>query len=349
MKNIINILILIALLVVIGLKLMENKKIVEDKVYHFDKEQPINVITSTLKLNENSDNYQITGNFMPNKDARINSEMQGKIIAINVNEGSYVRKGQRLIKLDNSILKLQLQSLDIKIKGLEVDVKRFKILADADAIQGVQLEKAELGLKSVNAQRNTILKQIKKTSVYAPFNGIITKKMTEVGSFAAPGMPLLQLTDIKKLKFTVNVPESDLGTFELNKKYAISVDAFPDLQLVGKTSMIGSRGNMGNSYPVQFEVNNSKDLKIKSGMFGKITLEESSVKKSIVIPASAIVGSNINPQVYLVTGNKAILHNIIISRKVGNKAIIGSGLSEGDEIVTSGFINLYDGANITTN
>jgi len=347
MKYIINILILIALLVLIGLKLKENKETVQKRVFKYDREQPINVHTKKVGLSKAGEGMFVTGNFMSNKDARINSELQGKITAIYVDMGSYVRKGQKLVKLDDELLKLQLKALDVKIEGLKVDINRFRILTEAEAIQAVKLEKAELGLRSAIAQRKTILEKIKKTVVYAPFSGIITAKMTEVGSFAAPQMPLLQLTDIYKLKFTVNVPENDLELFKLKTVHPISVDAFPELELNGKTIMIGAKGNMGNSYPVQFVVNNTKDLKIKSGMFGKIELMESSDETKIVISASSIVGSNVQPQVYVVDNGKAVLKDVVISKRMGDKVVIEEGIKEGDVIVTSGFINLFDGANIT--
>lgn len=347
MKYILNILILLALIALIVIKLKGNKEIVEERVFHFDKEHPINVHTKIVGAESSGEDYLITGNFMPNKDAKINAEMQGKITSLKVDVGSRVKKGQLLMKLDDSLLKLQLSALDVKIEGLQVDIDRFRILTEADAIQGIKLEKAELGLKTARANRETILEKIKKAAVYAPFSGIVTMKMTEVGSFAAPGMPLLQLTDINRLKFTVNVPENDVARFKLGKTHSIKVDAFPSLNLKGKTTMIGSKGNRGNSYPVQFEVQNTPDKKIKSGMFGKLVLQDTGSGESIVIPASAVVGSNVKPQVYLVSGGKAILHDIVIAKRIGNKAVVDSGLKSGDKIATSGFINLFDGANVT--
>ena len=348
MKYIINLLILLALVALIVLKLKGNKEVVDNRVFHFNREQPIHVLTTTLKLESESEANQITGNFMPNRNTQVNSEMQGKIIAINFDEGDRIRKGQVLMQLDKSMLELQLQALDVKIEGLNTDIQRFTALVEADAIQAVKLEKAELGLKASNAQRATILEQIKKTTVYAPFSGVVVKKMAEIGSFAAPGRPLLIMSDIGHLKFTVNVPESELGQFKLKKSYPISVDAYPEMKLMGKAIFIASQGNGSNTYPVQFEVKNTADQKIKAGMFGKLILTESTGENSIVIPASAIVGSNIKPSVYLVKEGKAVLHPIVVSRRFGNKAVVESGLTAGDQIVTSGFINLYDGANITT-
>ena len=85
--------------------------------------------------------------------------------AVLVDVGSYVSKGQTLIQLDNSLLKLQLQTVEVQIEGLEDDVNRYTILTEADAVQGVQLEKARLGLKSAKVQRATLLEQISKTSI----------------------------------------------------------------------------------------------------------------------------------------------------------------------------------------
>ena len=348
MKYIINILILLALVALIVLKLKDNKEIVQDRVFHYDREQPINVLAQTLSLQSENDATQITGNFMPNRNTKVNSEMQGKIIAINVNEGDYVRKGKVLIQLDASLLKLQLQTLDVKIEGLNTDIQRFRVLVAADAIQAVKLEKVELGLRAAQTQRNTILEQIKKTTVYAPFSGVIVMKMAEIGSFAAPGRPLLVLTDSGRLKFTVNMPESELSQFKLGSTYPVKVDAFPDLNLTGKVTLIATQGNKSNSYPVQFDVKNTPDSKIKAGMFGKLVVAETGGQKSIVIPASAIVGSSKEPKVYLIQSGKAVLHTVSIVKRIGDKAVIGSGLSEGNQIVTSGFINLFDGANITT-
>ena len=103
---------------------------------------------------------------------------------------------------------------------------------------------------------------------------------------------------------------------------------------------------MGNSYPVQLEIKNTDDIKIKSGMFGKVNLKNDSHTAQIIIPASALVGTTIQPKVYSIKNGKAILTNIMISERIENKVVVANGLNEGDEIITNGFINLFDGANV---
>ena len=346
LKKVLYVIIPLAIIAVMVVKLKTNKEITQNKIYEYDKEQAVNVQADTLHVENVNAKYSYSGTFEPNKETKISAELQGKINTLLVDVGSVVIKGQTLVLLDNSLLKLQVQTIDVQLEGLEADVKRFIILAKADAIQGVQLEKAELGLKSAKVQRAILLEQINKTTIKAPFQGVITAKLSEEGAFAAPGVPLLQITDITNLKFTVNVPENDLRQFKLNHSYTITADAYPEISFIGKVTMIGSKANMGSSFPIQFTLNNTSDLKIKSGMFGKVNLENASQEMGIIIPASAMVGTAIQPQVYLIKNGKSVMQNITISKNIQNKVVISSGLKEGDVIVTNGFINLYDGANI---
>ena len=347
LKKALYIILPLAIIAIVVIKLKNNKEITLSKVYQYDKEQAINVQVDTLQIENVNAEFSYSGTFEPNKETKISAEIQGKINEVLVDIGSVVHKGQSLVQLDNTLLKLQLQSIEVQIEGLEADVNRYTILAKADAIQGIQLEKSVLGLKSAIVQKATLLEQINKTTIKAPFNGVVTSKLSEEGAFAAPGVPLLQITDITNLKFTVNVPEKELSKFKLNQRYSLTADAYSKFILIGKTTMIGSKANMGSSFPVQFTVNNTFDLKIKSGMFGKVNLKNDNQEKSIIISASAIVGTANQPQVYLIKNGKSVLQRITISKIIQNKAIVSSGLNEGDVIVTNGFINLFDGANIT--
>lgn len=346
LKRTLYILIPLAILAIGVIKLKKNKELTQSKVYQYDKKLAVNIQADTVQIERVDARFSYSGTFEPNKETKISAEIQGKINEVLVDVGSFVNKGQALIQLDNSLLKLQLQTIELQIEGLEADVNRYSILAKADAIQGVQLEKAVIGLKSARVQRATLLVQIGKTTIRAPFGGLVTAKLSEEGAFAALGVPLLQITDISKLKFTVNVPEQDLNLFKFNQKYSIRTDAYSNVSIIGIATLIGSKANAGNSFPVQFTVHNTPDLKIKSGMFGKVNLGNSEQEIGIVIPASAIVGSSIKPQVYLVKNGKAALQDIAGLKKIQNEVLVSVGLKEGDIIVTNGFINLFDGANV---
>ncbi|HUW07973.1 MAG TPA: efflux RND transporter periplasmic adaptor subunit [Williamwhitmania sp.] len=346
MKKIIYIVAGLALITITVIRLKSNKETTLNRVFHYNKEQALNVQVLIIKQESIKNDISYIGTFEPNKETKVSAEVQGKINKVLVDLGSTVKKGQPLIQLDNSLLKLQLQTVEIQIEGLETDVNRYTILANADAIQGVQLEKTELALKSAKVQKATLLEQINKTTIVAPFSGIITAKLTEEGAFASPGIPLLQITDISMLKFTINVPEQEIDHFKIDQRYSLYADAYPQSMLSGKVILIGSKANIGNSFPVQFSVRNTINLTIKSGMFGNVEFKNDTSKIHIAIPASSIVGTNLQPQVYKVKNWKTTLQNVTISSRYQNNVVISSGLSKGDTIVTNGFINLFDGANV---
>jgi RND family efflux transporter MFP subunit len=346
-KKIAGIIVAIVVVALFVFKLRTNKNIAEEKVYQYDKTRAINIQADTLRFENLKNKNSYTGTFQPNKESRLSADVQGKVDAVLVDAGSLVSKGQPLVKLDRSLLQLQLQSIDVKIDGLEADVKRYTILTEADAIQGVKLEKVENGLKSAKVQRETVVEKIEKSTIRAPFNGVITAKMTEEGAFAAPGVPLLQITDITNLRFTINVAEKDLKHFKADQSHSIAVDAFPEMECTGKTIMIGSKANLASSFPIQFLVSNTPDLKIKSGMFGKVYAKSNAQENQIVIPTSSVVGGANQPQVYLINEGKAQLKSITISKSIEDKVVVSGGLNEGDVIVSGGFINLFDGANVT--
>jgi RND family efflux transporter MFP subunit len=348
-KKSVPVIVIIALVAVVVIKLKSNKNTTQSKLYQYNKEQPLHVVFDTIKLKNVTPESLYTGTFEPNKETKISTEVQGKINTILVDAGSLVNKGQALIQLDNELLKLQLKNIEVQLEGLQADVKRFSVLAKADAIQGVQLEKAELSLKASKIQYATVLEQINKTTIKAPFGGVITAKLTEEGAFAAPGMPLLQLTDITQLKFTINVPEHLLRRFNLNSTYPVLADVYPNLNLNGKVNLIGSKANMGNSFPVQLTLRNTIDLKIKSGMFGKVNISNSEAQKAIIIPSSAIINNQNTSQVFVVKNGKAQLQQVVVAQKINNQSVIKSGLTLGDIIVTKGFINLFDGAPVKAN
>lgn len=343
-KRILLIIGVFALIALMAFQLMSNKEIAQDRVYHYDKDQAVGVSVDTIHPGLLTHDQHYTGAFEPVKETHINAELQGKINEVTVDLGSVVRKGQALIKLDHSLLDLQVQSIEAEMEGVEADLRRYIALAEEDAIQGVKVEKTRLGMKKAQIQKAIVQEKISKSTIRAPFGGVITAKMVDEGAFAAPGMPLLQITNIYQLKFTINVTEQDLHLFQLRKEYTIKADVFRDDAMTGKVIMTGAKANKAHRYPVQFLVSNLPGQKIKAGMFGKVYMENEVADHGISIPASALQGAADAPQVYVVRDDKAVLQSIIIASRYTDQVVVSRGLNEGDLLVTDGFINLYNGA-----
>lgn len=348
MKKILYILIPLVLLGLVVAKLLTNKQIAEERVYLYDREQPVKVTALQVTRSKIQPEYSFTGTFEPNRESKLSAEIQGKVNRALVESGSTVRRGQVLVQLDDALLQWQLKAAEVQLKGLEADLKRYRILVENDAIQGIQLEKTELALETANVQVNTLKEQISKSQLRAPFDGVVTAKLTEEGDFAAPGKPLLQLTDISQVKLGILVPEQDLKLFELGMSYTVSIPSIP-VETTGKVNMIGSRGNPANSFPVEIIVPNLSKQEIKVGMFGHLTLTTDTDIIGILIPSAAIVGSDLEPQVYIVKNGKAHIQKIQIGKRMQDQVLVRSGLQEKDVIIIGGLINVFEGASVVTN
>ena len=218
-KKVLYIIIPLLAIAFVVFRLKSNKTEAEKKIYQYNKEQPIHVATERVYEQNIGNVFSFTGSFEPDKESKLSAEVQGKINEIYVDLGQQVAKGQLLVQLDNVLLQQQINAIDVQIEGLSSDVQRYTILANADAVQGIQLEKSVLALKSAKIQKATLLEQLNKTKIVAPFSGVITAKMNEVGAFAAPGVPLLQLTEIAALRFTINVSEMEVSKFQIGKSF----------------------------------------------------------------------------------------------------------------------------------
>lgn len=335
--------ILLLLAAITVIKLRNNKEITENRSFRYDSNKPVGVKALVVREEPVSQSRSYTGFFEARKETRISADVQGRIVRMTVEQGDIVGTDQVLVLLDKTLPELQLKSINVQIEGLENDLKRYSLLKEADAIQGVQLEKTGLALQAARIQQMTIEQQIERTSVRAPFRGVVTARLSEAGAYAAPGIPLLQISDISSLKLSINVPERDLKYFTPGTVCDVTADALPGTRFSGKVIMSGSKSNPGNSFPVQLLVENTPDLALKSGMFGRVTLLTANSAPGILLPAIAISGTNIHPKVFSIANGKAMLKDITISDRIGNMVLVSSGLSDGEQVVTGGFINLSDG------
>jgi RND family efflux transporter MFP subunit len=348
MKKTIWILIVAALLGLTIWKLFANKNEVADKTYIKDENAKILVTTAKVSYRNLYEEKKYIGTISANRDNKIASETQGKVIYMGVNEGDFINKGHVIARVDDTMLKLQLESAEIQLEGIMLDVKRYENLSKGDAIPAVQLEKTYIAKKSAEVQIKTLKEQISRTTIIAPFSGVVSMRFFDLGSVLGPGVPLLQLTDVSVLKLNLNIPESELTRFKDGMQTEIFSDVYPDYKYKGTISMVGSKGDDSHNFPVQITIENSKTYPLKSGMFGTVKIGNTLSKTCLSIPVAALVGTIKEPQIYKVENGKAYLKNISLGTTTNDFLEVTNGLSDGDVVVIGGQVNLYDGALVNT-
>lgn len=348
MKRVITIVIVaVVLIALVVVKLKSNQKEVQAKIFINDPEAAVLVKIATPEVHQFESSFSYLGTFDPARQNVVGSDANGKIVSIKFEEGDQVRQGQLLAKVDDEMLQLQLDNAEVGLEGNKNDDSRYSNLAKENAVSGVQVEKTKLGVRSGEIQKKQIQKQIKSTSITAPYAGVITKKMIDLGSFVGNGSQLFEITDISSLKLTVNVPERDVLKFRMGEQVSVRVDIYGDREFKGKITNISVVADRAHNFKVQVVVPNPK-RELMAGMYGSVRIGNSTSKKALSVPRLALVGSSKNPQVYVVRNNKAILTNFTAGTSDGDYIEVVDGIKKGDKIVVKGQVNLQNNSNVKT-
>jgi RND family efflux transporter MFP subunit len=338
-------------LVLVGLtvmKLLSNKSAVEKKIYIHDMEAAVLVEDVSPQMHTFESAFSFLGTFEPVRQNTIGSDAQGKIIRLSIEEGDRVTQGQVIAKIDDEMLQLQLENAEVSLEGQKNDDNRYSNLAKDNAVSGMQIEKTKLGVRSAEIQKKQIQKQLRSTNITAPFSGVITKKLVDLGSVIGAGSPLFEITDISSLKLTVNVPERDILKFKLNQIVQAKVDIYNNRLFEGKVSNISVVADKSHNFKVQITVKNSQQ-ELLSGMYASVSLLNNQSVTALAIPRKALVGSLKNPQVYVIKNGKAILTSFNAGTSDGEFIEVVNGLSNTDRIVVKGQVNLQDKSNVKKN
>jgi len=328
-------------------QLMKNKNKIAKEIYIHDTSTPILVEDGRAEVHTFDSQFSFLGTFEPNRTNLIGSEGQGKIISLIVQEGQLINQGAILLQLDNEMLQYQLENLDVSIESQSNDLDRLTVLAKSEAVPAVQLEKAKFALKSSQIQRKQVVKQLSGNVLKAPFSGVITKKLVDLGSVVGMGTPVFEITDISQLKLTVSVPERDIQNFVLNQHVSVNVDVLPGKSFSGKVSLIGIQADKMHNFKVQVLVANA-NKELRSGMFATTRLVSSNSVTVLSVPRKALVGSTKNPAVYIIKDGKAALTYFTAGTSDGDFIEVINGLTKDDRIILKGQVNLTAGSPVKT-
>lgn len=345
------IIIALVTVVLIGLtlmKLLSNQKAVKNKIYIHDVEAAVLVKDASPSVHTFESSFTFLGTFEPFRQNTISSDAQGKLIKLNVEEGDRVSQGQLIAKVDDEMLRLQLDNVEVSLEGQKNDDARYTNLSKENAVPGIQVEKTKLGVRSSEIQKKQIEKQLRSTNISAPFSGVITKKMVDLGSFIGAGTPVVEITDISSLKLTVNVPERDILKFKMGQSVDINADIYGKRVFKGKVTNISVQADRSHNFKIQITVPNAKQ-ELMAGMYGSVSLTNDKSITALAIPRKALVGSSKNPQVYVIRNGKAILTSFNAGTSDGEYIEVVDGLTKTDRIVIKGQVNLQNNTNVKTN
>jgi selenocysteine lyase/cysteine desulfurase/multidrug efflux pump subunit AcrA (membrane-fusion protein) len=229
-----------------------------------------------------------------------------------------------------AVLTSQLQQATSGIAQAEAGISRFRA---AQAQARAQVKQAE-------ASKSQATANLDYGVVTAPFNGVVTRRHTEVGAMAGTGQPIVTMENTAKQRFSVDVPESSLSQVKRGDLVAIRIDSI-DRVIKGTVDRLNPAAN-ANSHSFNVKIALPTTSTLMSGMFGRLTIA-GTPRQGIRIPSSALIRRGQLEGVYVISNNQAILRWVKTGKTQNDIVEVISGLESGDRIITSNLSQLKDG------
>ncbi len=293
--------------------------------------------------------FEVKANVEAVEYAIISPETPGQIKKIYVNEGQHVNKGDILFKQNSSVIEGQIKSVQAQLNLAEITFKKQKELwIDKKVGSEIQYLQAKTQYESVQEQLKTLQAQLEMSEVKAPFAGIVDKINLKEGEMANPGMQVIALVNLNKLKFIGDVSEIYLPVINKGDSVDISFSTYPNIKLrepIYRTSNIINPSNRTFSIEVR-----SKNIsnKLKPNMIASIVVNDYTKDSALVVP-SIIIKKDFEKQfIFVVAKNDSttIASKVYVEtgRSYKDKTIITKGLHLGDEVVVKGYNIVSNGS-----
>ena len=283
-----------------------------------------------------------TGTLEGEDQANIVSKIPERITAVKVRVGDAVKEGQLLITLDKSGASSQFYQAQAGFLNAEREMKRMKALFDEGAISQQMYDGTKTAFEIAKANFDAAKNSVELTS---PINGIIAAINPNVGDLASPGIPLITVASINKMKVLFNAGEGDIPNFAIGQQAEIFSELKPDLIQRGSISQISKSADIqSRSFELRASFLNTSDHWFKPGMFCRVNVELKKRKNILAVPSAAIMTVQNNTSVYVISQGKATYRKVAAGITDGKYTEILSGLSEGESVVTLGMNNLKDGS-----
>lgn len=301
--------------------------------------QILNATGYLVEPQKMSDLYNSTGTLRPDEEVELAFETSGKIVGINFTEGTRVKKGDLLAKVNDKPLQAQLQKLEAQKKLIEEKEFRQRSLLDKDAISQESYDQIVTDLQANQADINLIMARIAETELRAPFDRIIGLRYVSEGSYTNPSTKIARLVKISPIKLQFSIPEKYANQVKIGYPVSFRVDGSNEVydakvyaidpQVEEDTRTIVLRA----LYP-----NTSEEL--KSGRYASVTLLLSEIDNTIAIPSEALIPEMEGEIVYVYRNGKAERVNVETGLRTESQIQIVSGLEFGDTLLATGILQL---------
>ena len=316
------------------------------------KVSPVKVSTETIVPNNSLCTKNYIGEIIAAHATAVNFSVGGLIHQMLVEEGQYVSKGQTLAIIDDTQMRNALNAAEATLTQAKDTYDRMKILYERGSLSDMDWVNVESKLASAKSHYDMAKKNVNDAKLFAPFTGIIGKKLVEAGTTVAPNQPVCTLLDIRNVKVKVNIPEKDM--YLIHEQHYRNVQIHVNAANGKIIPCIGiQKGVQGNptsrTYDVFFLAKN-EDFQLLPNMVADVRLTTGHNKMGhlLTVPVTAVQRrSKYELFVWTMQNNKAVRKIVTTGSASGGRIEITSGLSQGDKVIVKGCQKLSENIPVT--
>jgi len=297
------------------------------------------VTTTEVKAISYSDQVRASGRIAFNNEYKMSFKTSGIVETVFVTEGQYVKKGSLMATLKLDEIESKVNQAEIAFDKAKRDFNRSRALY-ADSVATLeQLQNANSQLQNAEMNLQTARFNLNHSIIVAPENGIVQKVLVQENEMSGPGNPTIIFGAENKGKVLIaNIADADIVKIAVGDMARLQFDPYPETVFSGKIIEIAGMATPATgTYEISIQVDDP-DKELRPGFIGSATLKSSQVNNWNEIPVEALVSSEKRTgQVYILNENSvAVNREVKIERLLEDKLIISAGLSEGEEVVSSG-------------
>ena len=319
-----------------------------------DRVQPVEVMP--VKLMAMQETAGLVGSIAANESAELRSEIPGTITSINFEEGTVVKMGDLLAKLDTRELEAQIAEANASFVLAEHNLTRNQTLLRDQAVSQLEVDAAVAEHARLRAAIDLLQVRLAKSSITAPFDGITGSRTISVGDFVTSQSIITTVDDLSRLKVEMQVPERHQSNLKPGTPFTLraATSAAGD-EITGEVYFVSPRIDESTRSTLVKGYLNKPPASLKPGMFANITLVLRTVEDALVVPETAILSTARGTILIVPTEKDGVTVAEFIPVKTGLRVPgyvqitpLGPPLKVGDPIVSSGVggLILFPGAKL---
>ncbi len=313
-----------------------------------NEERVREVVVETLPVESRTfeERIRVTGTVEAIEDAMISAEASGRVQRI-VDRGSQVGDGTVLVELDDRMVRSSLEIARANYELAEDALQRQEPLLQDSIISTLEFNQARSQRDQARSQLEQAEKQLSDSRITAPFRGTVEDRMVNTGELVNPGVPVLRLVNIERVRINAGVPERYINDIQSGTPVTVSLASYSGELLQSEVSYRGSViVPETRTFPIEVILENGDGL-LNPEMVVNLSIVRQVWEDALVVPRTALVRDEDGLQLYVVTERDG--REVAEARRVrtgpasGALILIEEGISSGDRIIVTGQSNVSDG------